>query len=215
MRLLRRISDAVHAFRFGHTRRDQERAWSRLWYVAARRSLQRGADPAFWAGETPPDVFAYVREDFSGLPPRYFTAKIDIDIWFARQKATRIKRWSEHVRSFTQRSDDTLEVPCVLEDQAKGQLRAQVEEQPALHRFGEETRTRAWNRHLESFLRSVFGDSIVAGAAPGSEASQGPGAGLSFFFVRAFHFGDSGIAPLMNRRNRGRHGVNLRELRRG
>jgi hypothetical protein len=40
----------------------------------------------------------------------------------------------------------------------------------------------------------------------GGEQARGDG---------AFHFGDSGIAPLMNRRNRGRHGVNLRELRRG
>jgi hypothetical protein len=206
MRLLRRISDAVYAFRFGHTPRDQARVWSRLWRISTRRGLQRGApDPGYWSGEAPPDIFAYAIHDLTGEPSSYLCAEVDLEIWFVRQKRARIQRREVARQALLEGKVDLGEAWALLEGEQHGELGANVHERRAVHGLGKQPRRGTWHGHIESFLRSVFGDSIVAGAAPGSEASQGSGAGLILAVVSRSGSRLTGL--LMNRRNRGGHRV--------
>jgi len=137
--LRRKCADALHAFRFGHTARDQERMFDRRHYLSARRSRWLYWNHGDWSPAAPPRVIEYKLKGFYGFIPSDFSCRVEVDLWLsALEKAARVEAGDIGAGGIAQAQDDGVSGAAVGQHQSGGERDGGVEQRLGLEALGEQ-----------------------------------------------------------------------------
>ncbi|MGB3026898.1 hypothetical protein [Paradevosia shaoguanensis] len=129
--LFRRLSDAWWAFRTGHSRRDEERALDRRFYLVARRLLRRqmSAESLILRSfDAVTGISLYPPEEVDSLRKPAFSTQVMVDLCLSRQQLPQVDVGREILRRARQRFHESLPPAGIARDDLAGQLAADGEQ---------------------------------------------------------------------------------------